>query len=267
MKMLHKGDSAEFPGRGQSVVPLYHRVYVVLLQKISDGSFPPDRSMPSEDELATSFGVSRVTIRKAMERLQREGLVRRERGRGTFPQPAAIVAEADTGNLLSNQLSLAQRTRVSVLDHRFARPPANVAARLATAPDEEVLLIERVRRDAISPISHTRCYLPADLAQYVPRRRITSIPVSAMLAAAGVKLLRYHETITATLADSDTAAHLDVDVGAALISMSRCIEGDGGRPLEILHALYRPDRYEYRVEFSPQTQGESWHARIMDSRE
>jgi GntR family transcriptional regulator len=261
-------NAAEISGGGADMVPLYHRVYVILLQKITDGSFPEGRPMPGEDELALGFGVSRVTIRKAIERLGREGLVLRQRGRGTFPLAPRDGARQGGSRLLRDQISLAARTRVTVLEHAMARMPRQVAAALGGEAGSPALRIVRVRLDARSPISHTTCHLPADLAPLVPRRRISSLPISATLAAAGLRLARFRERITATLADTQVARHLGVDVGTALIAMTRLVEDDSGRVVELLQALYRPDRYEYRVEYTADgTRDDApWRAAITDSR-
>jgi GntR family transcriptional regulator len=261
------GNAAETLSPGRDVVPLYHRVYVVLLQKISDGSYPVGQSIPSEDDLAESFGVSRVTIRKAMERLEREGLVLRQRGRGTFPQPPAIETATAATQLLSNQISLARKTKVSVLEHEVVRLPPQVAEAFGKPAGSDVLKITRVRRDDRSPISHTICYIAADLAPMLPKRAINSLPISAVLASAGVEMTRFQERITAALADSNVARHLDVNVGTALIGMTRRVFGEDGQVIELLQALYRPDRYEYRVEYSAADQdaGTPWKAMITDS--
>ena len=128
-------------------------------------------------------------------------------------------------------------------------------------------IVERVRGDERSPISHTLCYLPADLAPLVPRSAISSLPVSATLAAAGVKLARFEEKITAVLADSDIAPHLDVAIGTPLVAMTRHVRDEDGRLIEVLQALYRPDRYEYRVEYTADDRGFGgpWRAMMTDT--
>jgi len=260
--------AAELSGGGADMVPLYHRIYVVLLQKLTDGSYPEGHAMPGEDELAAGFGVSRVTIRKAIERLEREGLVLRQRGRGTFPLSPRDGAHPAQNRILRDQISLAARTRVTVLEHALARMPRQVAAALGAEPGAPALRIVRVRHDARSPISHTTCHLSADLAPLVPRRRISSLPISATLAAAGLRLARFRERITATLADTQVARHLGVDVGTALIAMTRLVEDESGRVVELLQALYRPDRYEYRVEYTADGARDDapWRAAITDNR-
>lgn len=251
----------------RDVIPLYHRVYVILLQKILDGSYPVGASMPSEDELGEAFGVSRVTIRKAMDRLEREGRIVRQRGRGTFPQPPAQKGKKLASPLLKTQLSLAKKTRIEILAHGLVRPAPALAATFAMAADQELLRIERIRRDDRSPISHTLCYLPAELAHFVPRAALSSLPVSATLAQAGVELADFDERITAVLADTALAGHLDVDVGTPLLAMTRKVRDKNGRLVEVLQARYRPDRYEYHVEYALDDEGlgAHWKAMITDS--
>lgn len=262
-----KAASATGYMRGSDVVPLYHRIYVILLQKLSDGSFPLGQSLPSEDELAVSFSVSRVTIRKAMERLESEGRITRQRGRGTFPLAQKAEARDSENRAMRSQISLARKTEIALIDYAFIKPPASFQGLFAGAAAQDVLRIIRVRFDSRSPISKTICYLPKDFATLLPRERITSLPISASLTEAGIVLSRFREHITAVLADSETAQQLDVDVGSALLMMTRWIEDENGRTVEVLQAVYRPDRYEYRVEYQGEDQASDtkWKAMITDS--
>lgn len=222
--------AAERPSSEQDVIPLYHRVYLILLQKIMDGSYPAGSPIPSEDGLAETFSVSRVTIRKAMERLEREGRVLRQRGRGTFPLAPTEEAGSPSSQLLNNQISLARKSKIALLTYEFVRPSPLLAQNFDVAEGMELLRIVRVRSDERSPISHTICYLTADLAPLVPRTAISSRPVSATLAAAGVALARFEERITAMLADSDVSPHLDIAIGTPLVAMTRHVRDAGRTP-------------------------------------
>lgn len=258
---------------GGGAVPLHHRVYVVLREKLDDGSFPAGRTMPTELQLQEIFGVSRVTVRTALDRLAREGHIARTRGRGTFPAARRARRRPSDSPILRNQISLAFKTRVRVLRYGIEPATKAVADALGLSPGAPLLRIVRVRRDKVSPISWSICRVPADLAPLLPRARIGSLPVSAILASGGVTLAEFHERITAVVADSETARALNVEIGAALIAMTRVVRDDTGRAVEWLRALYRPDRYEYSVAYtgdertrpgSPQP-GALWHARITDS--
>src|SRR4029077_10506115 len=129
-----------------------------------------------------AFGVSRVTIRKAMDRLEREGRGLRPRGRGTFSLRLPVETDKRANQLLRNQLSLARKTRIALLDYGLVRPPPALARLFDLADGSELLRILRVRSDDRSPISHSVCYLPVDLAPLVPRSAVSSLPVSATLA-------------------------------------------------------------------------------------
>ncbi len=121
--------------------------------------------------------------------------------------------------------------------------------------------------DSRSPISLTTCYLPADLGAVVPEGQPDLAADFGHLSARGIRLARFHERITANAGRSDASHHLGIDVGSALIAMTRWIENDEGRVVELLQALYRIDRYEYRVEYTDDdlAAGGPWKAMITDS--
>ena len=253
---------------GGGAAPLHHRVYVVLREKLEDGSFPSDRAIPTELQLQEIFGVSRVTVRTALDRLAREGRIVRTRGSGTFPVARRARRRPSDSPVLRNQISLAFKTHVRVLRHGIEPATRPVADALNLAPGAPVLRIVRVRRDDVSPISWSICRVPADLAPLLPRAGIGSLPISAILASGGVVLAEFRERITAIVADSEIARALDVEIGTALIAMTRVVRDDAGRAVEWLRALYRPDRYEYSVAYAGDESappGAPWHARITDS--
>jgi GntR family transcriptional regulator len=232
----------------RSVVPLYHQVYVLMRQQLSDGTFSVGKPMPSEAELAVQFNVSRITIRKSMERLEAEGRVSRQRGRGTFPLPQKGASKDSW--LIQSDRSLGETTSIELLGYEVVVAQADVAQKLGLKPEEEVLKITRVRRSAKSPISYTICYLPAEFKKFIPKRKNESQPISVLLTKAGIELRYFHDYISATLADVEIAGHLEVDVGTALVTMTRTVKTEDGRIVQLLRALFRPDRFGYTVDYS-----------------
>ena len=84
-------------------VPRYYQVYTVLAQRVREGEWTPERPMPTEQDFSAAFNVSRVTIRKALNMLQEEGLILRQQGRGTFAvPPARKQGRANMSGLLEN---------------------------------------------------------------------------------------------------------------------------------------------------------------------
>jgi GntR family transcriptional regulator len=238
-------------------IPKYHRIYLVLREQLHEGRFAA--GLPGELALMQQFGVARVTVRRALEQLADEGLVSREPGRGTRPierldKRAASAANAPmrtqlTG-LLENLVSMGLRTSVKVLEVDTVSASDEVAFALALAPGDRVQKAVRVRSTREGPLSHITTYVPADVARRFGRRELARKPILLLLEEAGVKVGRAVQTISARLADAQVAGHLDVAVGSALLAVRRLIHDEHERPVQWLHGLYRPDRYEYKMQLS-----------------
>lgn len=243
--------AARLPAEGaaSSPVPLYHRVYVVLRQQIREGQWPPDVAMPGEHELAAAFGVSRITIRRALEQLEREGLVRRARGAGTFARPAAAAPpmRSNLGGLMEDLLAMGLRTTARVLDFGYLPAPPDVAAALGVAPGAVVQKSVRVRSQGGAAFSHLTTWVPEAVGRSFQRADLLRRPLLALLEAAGASAVEADQLISARLAEPATAAALGVHVGAALLSVRRVVRGGDGRAVEYLQALYRPEMYEYEM--------------------
>ncbi len=239
-------------------LPKYHQVYLVLREQLGDGRFVGP--LPGELALAGQFGVSRVTVRRALERLATEGLIDRTPGRGTLPRAQAAAAGAATGRdegsraqlsgLLENIVTMGLSTKVKVLDCEVIPSSSAVAQALQLEPGDPVQKARRVRSTREGPLSLITTYVPAALAQGFGRRELAKKPILILLEEAGVRIGHATQTISARLADAGSAAHLAVDVGSALLAVTRLIHDQRGRPVQWLHGLYRPDRYEYQMQLS-----------------
>lgn len=233
-------------------LPKYHRVYLVLRDQLQDGRFA--RGLPGELALMQQFGVARVTVRRALAQLADEGLIARERGRGTRPlgwkESGHPVGTQLTG-LLENLVSMGVRTSVKVLDATVLPATPEVAHALGLAIGDPVQKAVRVRSTRQGPIAHITTFVPADVARRFGARELASQPILLLLEAAGVKVGRAEQTISARSADAGVAAALDVPLGTALLAVSRLIHDEHDGPVQWLHGLYRPDRYRYDMELSP----------------
>jgi len=238
-------------------MPKYHQVYVVLREQLHEGRFSD--GLPGELALMQQFGVARVTVRRALEQLAAEGLISREPGRGTraLALGESLAARYGEGGqrahltgLLENLVSMGLKTSVRVLDVEVVTAPANVANALQLKVGDPVQKAVRVRSTKEGPLSHITTYVPAEIARPFGRRELEKKPILVLLEESGVKVGRAHQTISARLADVQVAKHLDVSVGSALLAVRRLIYDDQDRPIQWLHGLYRPDRYEYHMELS-----------------
>ncbi len=244
------GVSAPEMTQGATVepLPLYHRVYLLLRQRIVDGAWPPDAPMPGEHELALSHGVSRITVRHALARLEREGMVLRRRGAGTFARLPVLEKRRDNlRGLLENLLAMGLCTQVRLLEFAYVAAPADVAAHLDLPVGEIVQRSVRVRSARGISFSHLTAWVPETIGRRYAVEDLAAQPLLSLLEQAGVPAQAADQIISARLADSDVAPLLGVELGSPLLWVRRQVRDADGRAVEYIEALYRPEAYEYQI--------------------
>jgi GntR family transcriptional regulator len=240
-------------------LPKYHQIYLVLREQLREGQFAG--GLPPEMALTHQFGAGRVTVRRALEQLATEGLIIRQAGRGTRPTPHPAVGSPSKGvaeggkasrlsGLLEKIVNMSLRTSVKVLEWRTITAAPDVAQALQLPIGAKVKKGVRRRSLPEGPLSHITTYVPEDLASGFGRSALTRKPILRLLEESGVELGRAHQTVSARQADAMVAAELDVAVGTALLAVRRLVFDVNDRPVQWLHGLYRPDRYEYQMEIS-----------------
>lgn len=241
-------------------LPKYHQIYLVLREQLHEGRFA--HGLPGELALMRQFGVARVTVRRALQELAGEGLITRERGRGTRPlatvetiatEERAAAARSRTTRLtglLENLVSTSLNTTVRVLEVRHVGATGEVAQALGLDTGADVQKAVRVRSTREGPLSHITTWVPGGLASGFGKRELAKKPILVLLEESGVRVGGAQQTISARLADAQVAPHLGVAVGTALLAVRRLIHDEQGRPVQWLHGLYRPDRYEYQMQLS-----------------
>ncbi len=232
-------------------LPKYHQIYLVLREQLAEGRF--ERGVPGEMHLMKEFGVARVTVRKALERLVADGLIERSPGRGTVP----VTPRAGAGRggprftgLLENIVDMGLRTSVKVLRCEVLPASDVVARQLDIASGTPVQKAVRVRSTRLGPLSHITTHVPQAIARAFGRRELARKPILMLLESSGVVIGRARQSISARLADAEVARLLRVDVGSALLAVQRLVFDVDERPVQWLQGLYRPDRYQYEMQLS-----------------
>ncbi|MBO0346336.1 GntR family transcriptional regulator [Roseibium sp. CAU 1637] len=230
-------------------VPLYHQIFLILRNRIYGGDLSEGHLVPSELDLSTEFGVSRITAKRALNELADAGLVIRERGRGTrvLKRPPSPAVTSSIEGWLENVSLMGLATEASVLDFSYVPASDDIAHALEVNPGDEVQRAVRVRRLNGEPMSYLITYVPADIGRQYDHDELNRIPLLRLLERAGVAVDAAQQTITATLADGEIAAALETHPGNPLIEVRRVVRDRSERPVEYIRALYRPDLYHFEL--------------------
>lgn len=218
------------------------RVYLLLRDEIARGDLGPGASLLGELKLAEAHGVSRVTIRRALDALVADGLIERRAGSGTIVAagPAVQGVAADFATLMP-QLERMGATSARLLSFAYVEPSATIADALGGA--DRMQRAVRVRMIEGQPFSHLTTHVPEAIAQNFSEADLATTPLFKLLERSGVQIDHAHQSISATLATPDVADALDLASGSALIALTRVVFDADGRGVEHLAALYRPDRF------------------------
>lgn len=216
---------------------------------ILEGRIRPGDRLPSEKELMAQHKVSRHTVREAVRDLVLEGIVRIERGRGTFVAPPRIEQELTSlTGFVEDMLSLGLRPAARVLSVTEVGASGAVASRLNLAEGEPVIRIERIRLADSEPISFDLTFLPAHVGRKVAVENLDLYPIFSLLEdKLGINLEKAEYGLEARAADRRTARALGMRPGGPILVIERTVFEQHERPIdyELLH--YRGDRLRYMV--------------------
>ncbi len=227
--------------------PLYARVYQSLRDEILSDRYPAGGALPSEYTLEQRFLVSRITVRRALEELERAGLIERSQGRSAtiLPRPAPLVV--DVGQAIASVLAENADMRPRVLSFRWITPEADLAETLQVAPDSRVLWVTRLRRRLGQPVSHTSVHMPEHIGREMSEEVLDRLPLIDILRSGGHVVDSAEQLLSAAPAPPGIAKLLDLPPGAPIFSLRRLMRDTEGRPLLLLHASMRWDRFSYRL--------------------
>ena len=229
--------------------PRYHQVYVTLRTWVRDGTYKPGDQIPTEPQLCQLFDVSRITVRKAIDHLAREGWLVRQQGRGTFVQLSAsrTAASLDIEEVRSQVASFAAVTDVQDLQVLDLEPDEETRAALGIEPGALVQRATHVRTHQGVPLGLITTYVPLDIARKVTPEEMAKQPMFELLGKVGVRVAHADQYIGATLASVEAARSLEIELGAPLLRITRTVFDERERPVERVVALYRADSYQYHM--------------------
>ena len=224
-------------------------VYLALREQIMSGRLSDGDKLPTEQRIAESHSVSRVTVRRALDVLADAGLIRRRAGSGTTvcaPDMKRLTA-MNFNTLMPPLLEMGQKAKARLLSFSYERSPDYVTKAMRWKTSQVVQVATRVRLIDEIPFSHLTTYVPANIAENYSENDLSTQPLFSLLERSGVQIINAHQTVSATLADPEVALAIGVAVGSALLSLDRVVRDEDGNGVEFLSALYRPDMFRLEM--------------------
>lgn len=230
-----------------SPVPLYSQIRELLRSRITDGEFGAEGKMPSENAMVRAFGVSRITVRQALNDLQKEGLIFKIHGKGTFAaKPKAVQSLMRLEGFGEAMSASGHETHSRVLGHRVLLPGCHVAARLGVGDKTEVMEIRRIRYLDSNPISLDVTYVPLDIGRRLIKEDLRRRDIFLILENDyGIPLDRAELRMDAMLADARLSEALAVAEGSPVLRIERLTLASGDQPLDFEYLYYRGDAFQY----------------------
>ncbi|PZG88648.1 GntR family transcriptional regulator [Streptomyces sp. NTH33] len=237
-------DSLDFALDRSSPVPLYYQFAQQLEAAIERGILAPGDLLGNEIDLSVRLGLSRPTVRQAIQSLVDKGLLVRRRGVGTQVVHSKVRRPLELSSLYDDLETAGQGPTTRVLRNERVPATAEVASALGLTEGGEVTVLERLRFTHGQPVAHMCNYLPATLLE-PDTARLESTGLYRMMRSAGITLHSARQTIGARGATAEEAARLDEEEGAALLTMQRTAYDDTGRAVEYARHVYRASRYAF----------------------
>ncbi|MEV5101863.1 GntR family transcriptional regulator [Streptomyces massasporeus] len=227
-----------------SPVPLYHQLAQQLEAAIEQGVLAPGNLLGNEVDLSVRLGLSRPTVRQAIQSLVDKGLLVRRRGVGTQVVHSQVKRPLELSSLYDDLETAGQAPTTEVVRNEVVPASCEVAAALGVPEGDEVRVLDRLRRTHGRPVALLRNHLPVSLLD-LDGTRLESTGLYRMMRSAGITLHSARQTIGARAATAQEAARLDEREGAALLTMQRTAYDDTGRPVEYGTHIYRASLYTF----------------------
>lgn len=230
-----------------STIPLYHQIKQDLLDQIISGEFSEELPMPSEKQLEKVYGVSNITIRRALGDLESAGYITRQPGRGTYALPARVRQKSGKiGGFPTDLVQQGFKVEIEILDYYFAPPPLEIAqilginkeniilhTKVVIQANDEPIAMGDIYHNYLEHIAFTREEMTVDSVITLLRKRSNIIPSRA------------ERSTQLTYVNELEAATLGIDPHEAIIEVTLTVYDQHDNSLIHNRSLYRGDRYIY----------------------
>ncbi|WP_181257306.1 GntR family transcriptional regulator [Pseudaminobacter soli (ex Li et al. 2025)] len=225
-----------------------------LQRRIASGEFKAGDLLPTEEQFCREYGVSRITLRRAVDALVADLFVVRRQGVGTFvAESREALQSVRLRAYLEDILALDRHLRFVLLKTATVPMPTIVAERLRASHDAEARYESTIVSLNEQPFMVGEGYFPASLVPSIEPEDFASHeqPTERILLRAGIRIASGEQRIIATAIPDEFAAHLDIAPATPVIKMERLYFDARGIPVAFINGFYHPERYQLTADIVP----------------
>ncbi|CAM3306033.1 GntR family transcriptional regulator [Vagococcus fessus] len=230
-------------------LPVYMQIHDKIQEEIELGKWAVGDRLPSERELSLMFGVSRMTLRQAVQALADEGILERKVGSGTYVAREK-VQETMTGTTSFSEIMAAQGKKPSskTVSYFVTKPSASEIEKLGLSEDSQVVRMERVRYADDLPICFEVTTIPYDLVDQYSKKEITQSLYQTVTKNNNHKIGHAVQRVTAMLASEKISDYLEIKKGDPILRLKQISYLEEGRAFEYVRSQYVGSRFEFILE-------------------
>lgn len=229
-------------------IPLHNQIFQDLLNKIKEGYYGKGTLLPSETKLQQQYGVSRITVRRAIQNLQDEGFVEKLSGKGTIVNSPKKILNLQKLSSFSQDLEFVGGKSSSVLvNFKLTKPNDAIKNRLSIGINDKVYCIERIRLSGDEKIGFHRAYILADHIDLDEKKFDEDSSLYDLLTKQGINLSYAEESIEALNPSKEIQEYLGIRENDPILYKERTTFDINNRIIEFVEIYYRGDLYKYKV--------------------
>ncbi|WP_048716545.1 GntR family transcriptional regulator [Bacillus sp. 522_BSPC] len=230
-----------------SHIPIYYQLEMEIKEIIKE--LTPGDPISSEREFSEKYGISRMTVRQAINNLVAEGVLVRQRGKGTFVATPKVEQELSGLTSFSEDMrSRGLTPKTKILDFKTIPCPRRVASKLRIEEEEMVYEFSRLRIADEIPMALETSYIPTALIKELQEETLHGSIYEYVEKTLQLKISHATQTIESTLSQKNESIPLGIKEGAPALLMERYSYLENGTPFEYVKSIYRGDRYKFVID-------------------
>lgn len=245
-------------------LPIYYQIKNKIKDWIVNKEYCPGDKIPTENELAKIFNVTRVTVRQGIAPLVQEGLLKIKRGEGTFvteDQNLINNLSIEIDGFLDSLFYQVSKSKTKWVEIKKVVATTSIKDKLKLNRDEEVICIKRERFINDKPFAYTINFLPIEIGARIQEKDLYEKPLLQILEQdLGIIFKGAFQTIEASFSDQESSGKLGIPTGSPILLVERIMYDKNNNPVELVRSSYRGDIYKYvmRLKIDKQKMGRYW---------